>query len=304
MTTIDRSRDFSVSISCITLPPSWTPRAAVGSSMIRSGRPVDGPRDRDRLALAAREEADGRAHRGSPRQLGQHLRRLPGHPLAVDPAEADGRAAEEDVLGDVEPVDEREILVDDADAAVAGLAGARQPHDLAADEQLPLVGLEGAAQDLDQRRLAGAVVPDERHRLAAKDAEVDAAQRLDRAVRLAHTARTSSTASDDAPFAAARKVSHVVSLARDRGASPRPSATGRAARQTGSRRRRRPASRRPPRSAAQGRCGSVDEDHAAERPDHAPRPAERAMCRRSRRRRSRRACRRRRSCRAPRRGGR
>ena len=50
----------------------------------------------------------------------------------------------------------------------------------------PEVGCEHAGHDLDQRRLAGAVVADQADDLVAADGEVDVAQRLDGAEILLH----------------------------------------------------------------------------------------------------------------------
>ena len=50
---------------------------------------------------------------------------------------------------------------------------------------VPEVGGMHAGQDLDQRRLAGAVVADQRHDLAGMDVEIDVGQRRDGAELLA-----------------------------------------------------------------------------------------------------------------------
>jgi len=55
---------------------------------------------------------------------------------------------------------------------------------LTVDGRLAGRGTDEAARDLDERRLAGAVRPEQAHELALVDLEVDALQRLDRAVLL------------------------------------------------------------------------------------------------------------------------
>ena len=55
---------------------------------------------------------------------------------------------------------------------------------MAVDEDRPLVGQVRPRDALDQRRLAGAVVADERDDLGRVDLEVDVGQRLDRAEAL------------------------------------------------------------------------------------------------------------------------
>ena len=52
----------------------------------------------------------------------------------------------------------------------------RQPHRLAVDQQLAVVGLVEAREDLDQRRLARAVLPEEAVHLPGEHAQVDAAK--------------------------------------------------------------------------------------------------------------------------------
>ena len=56
-------------------------------------------------------------------------------------------------------------------------------HRLAADEDLAAGRLDHAGEDLDQRRLAGAVVADQADHLAAVDVQIDAAKRIDAAHR-------------------------------------------------------------------------------------------------------------------------
>ena len=87
-------------------------------------------------------------------------------------------AAEVHVLDDVEVVAEREVLVDDLDPEPGGVLRAVDRDRLAVEEHLALVDRVDPGDALDQRRLAGAVVADERHHLACADLEVDVRQRL------------------------------------------------------------------------------------------------------------------------------
>jgi hypothetical protein len=50
-------------------------------------------------------------------------------------------------------------------------------HGLAADDDLAAAGAHRAGEDLDQRRLAGSVVSQEAHHLAAIDVHADATDR-------------------------------------------------------------------------------------------------------------------------------
>ncbi len=93
-------------------------------------------------------------------------------------------ASEVHVLDDVEVVAEREVLVDDLDPEASGVLGAVDGDGLAFEEDLALVVAVDACHALDQRRLAGAVVADERHHLSRAGLEVDVGQRLHGAERL------------------------------------------------------------------------------------------------------------------------
>ena len=90
-------------------------------------------------------------------------------------------AAEEDVLGRAEIVAQGQVLVDDLDALAAGISRLLKMLDLVAQADLALRRQEIAGDNLDQRRLAGAVVAHEAQDLAGLDRQVDASQRLDRA---------------------------------------------------------------------------------------------------------------------------
>ena len=63
--------------------------------------------------------------------------------------------------------------------------GLREVQPLAAPVDLARVGLDDAGEDLEQRRLAGAVFSDQAVRFPFGDGERDAAQRRDGAERLA-----------------------------------------------------------------------------------------------------------------------
>ena len=101
------------------------------------------------------------------RRLCERLARLRLHRRLLQALEAVVRlAAEVHVLDDVEVVAEREILVDDLDPELGRVLRAADRDLLAVEEHLALVHRVDAGDALDQRRLAGAVVADERHHLA------------------------------------------------------------------------------------------------------------------------------------------
>src|SRR5918996_1994453 len=137
-------------------------------------RPVRGARDRHPLPLAAREVADQLM-----RAVDAHVelveqRPRPGrHRRPVEPPQRAGHelAPEEQVHVHGLRVREREILEDDLDAFAPRIERARQPDITVLEDDPPRGGPVDAGDALDERRLAGAVVADERDDLAAVDAE-------------------------------------------------------------------------------------------------------------------------------------
>ena len=105
-------------------------------------------------------------------------RRLGGAVVEEDPA---GRrlVGEHDVLGDGHHRDEHEVLVHHPDAVLRSRPAASAGDRLALDEDLALVRLVQAVDDVHQRRLAGAVLTEQRVHLAAAEIEVDAVVRDD-----------------------------------------------------------------------------------------------------------------------------
>ena len=154
-----------------------TPSAAVGSSRITmrefhiTARPIatDWRWPPERLATCWRIELDRRD-----REALQHVRRSGLHHRFPEPEEEVAHlAAEVHVLDDVEVVAEREILVHDLDPELAASFGPGDRDLLALEVDLALVDRVDPGDALDQRRLAGAVVADERHHLARAHLEVD-----------------------------------------------------------------------------------------------------------------------------------
>ena len=96
--------------------------------------------------------------------------------------------AQEQVEVDRELRDQREVLVDGLDPVRAGVTDRVEADGLAADDHLARVLLVEAAQDLDERALAGSVVADEPEHLALAQDEVDAAEDDERAEALGHAA--------------------------------------------------------------------------------------------------------------------
>ena len=89
------------------------------------------------------------------------------HPVEVDEAQSVGRlAAQEQVAGDAQLGDQVDLLVDGADARQLRVPGTREPGRCALEAQLARIGLVDPGHDLDERRLACAVLAHERMHLA------------------------------------------------------------------------------------------------------------------------------------------
>ena len=97
-------------------------------------------------------------------------------------------AAEEEVPRDAHQRDHAEILEHGGDAVFRRVARAPEAHRRAVDQDLALGRLVDAGEDLDQRRLAGAVVAEEAMDLAGIDLDVDVAERDHRAEMLGDAA--------------------------------------------------------------------------------------------------------------------
>jgi hypothetical protein len=87
--------------------------------------------------------------------------------------------AEHHVLGHGEDRDEHEVLVDHADAGADRVARVPEGHRGPVNEDLPLVLLVQAVQDVHQGRLAGAILAEQGMDLPGRDREVDSLVRDD-----------------------------------------------------------------------------------------------------------------------------
>ena len=88
-------------------------------------------------------------------------------------------AAEEDVRRRRQVVAEREVLVDDLDAMLARLDRPVEDDFLSVDPDGAVRGAEISGDDLDQRRLAGAVVAHKADNLRLVEAERNIVEGLD-----------------------------------------------------------------------------------------------------------------------------
>ena len=88
-------------------------------------------------------------------------------------------AAHEEIGHHVDIGAQREVLIDGLDPRRLGLRRRGEVALGAVEHDAARGRLQAAGDDLDQRRLAGAVVAEQGHHLAAADVEADAAQRFD-----------------------------------------------------------------------------------------------------------------------------
>ena len=92
--------------------------------------------------------------------------------------------AEQQVLQHRERLDQHEVLVDHADPGADRILGAVDLALLAVDPDDAAIGLIVAVEDVHQRRLAGAVLPDDAVDGAARNPQVDVPIGMDRAEAL------------------------------------------------------------------------------------------------------------------------
>ena len=98
-----------------------------------------------------------------------------------------GQLLQHDVLADRETRNQIALLVDDTDPQSHGVAGAEQADRVAAHHEFALVGAIDAGDDLDERRLAGAVLAEERVDRAFGEGQRDTLEGFDAGEELAHT---------------------------------------------------------------------------------------------------------------------
>jgi hypothetical protein len=149
-------------------------RGLVQDQHLRSER--DGLRDLDDLLLGHGQPACLLAQVEALAELLKCLDRVAHHRPPVDHA-GNGRsvpAPEHDVLGHAQAGDKAEFLIDGGDAVVLRVRGCRKANDFVPQPDFAGIGLGGATEDLHERRLARAVLAEQRAYLAALEAEVDA----------------------------------------------------------------------------------------------------------------------------------
>ena len=106
---------------------------------------------------------------------------------AVDEAQRAERevlAADQDIGGDVQVVEHRQLLVDEGNAGGLGVGHGEARARAAVDGDAPSVRADDAAQDLHQRALAGAVLADQTKDFAGFEPQRDVVEREDAGVAL------------------------------------------------------------------------------------------------------------------------
>ena len=161
ITTFDANAAARLTATAWRWPPDMSPTTALKSGSVTCSRSST-----SRVASVICRRFSTRSERGSQRRPGE-------------------LAAGVEVVGRPQVVEQREILVDGLDPERARV-GRRVDRDRRA-VHLDRAAVEPvhAAQALDQRRLAGAVVAEQREHLAAAHVEVDPVERGDRAEALA-----------------------------------------------------------------------------------------------------------------------
>ena len=136
------------------------------------------PGDGHQRALGPRQAGDARVRVDV---AADRVQRRGGAAAGSAPVDQPGAAREAlahgHVLGHAHPLDQPQILVDEGDRL--GRAGLRRPVPvgLAVEQDLALVEAVDPGQQLDQRRLAGAVLAQQRQDRAGADVEVDPVDR-------------------------------------------------------------------------------------------------------------------------------
>ena len=144
------------------------------------GSAVERLQDLDALLLADRDVVHERARvDGQAEAAGDVAHALLGRRVVEQDAVVRRLGREHDVLGDRHHRDQHEVLVHHADPVLDRRARRAELGLLAVDQDLALVRVVEAVEDVHQRRLAGAVLAEERVHLALAQVEVDVVVRND-----------------------------------------------------------------------------------------------------------------------------
>src|SRR3954470_20026068 len=120
----------------------------------------------------------------------KRLFRTPGNGCLVEDAGAFVFATQIEIVLDGKGRYQGELLEHRVDAELPRVVGRVQANRLPAQHQHPIVRGECAGDDIDERALAGAVLPEEDVNFAGLQVEVDVAQGLDAGKALADRRKT------------------------------------------------------------------------------------------------------------------
>ena len=144
------------------------------------------PRDLDELLLRQAEVGDRHTGVDVEINLREQISRGRAHRSALEPTGASRHPPHEEILGDAERREHRQLLVNDGDPRRLRLRGRVEVDFSSREHDPPRVAPHGTGQDVDQRALAGAVLTYERVNLTGADAERHAAQSKHPAEALVH----------------------------------------------------------------------------------------------------------------------
>ena len=138
----------------------------------------EGSRDLHELAVRGGQPFHRRLRGERQMQAREQVARAQAHlALEEDPSTPRQLAPGEDVARDGEVGKRHHLLVHHADPVHERVTGSRQCQPSIVEPDLPFVGRDDAGKDLEERRLAGAVLTHQGVRLAGSHAEADARQR-------------------------------------------------------------------------------------------------------------------------------
>ena len=149
----------------------------------------EGARHLQQLAMRRRQGLGGRIRIDTQGQPIENRARALAHLRVTQPAARMQFAAGEDIGADAQVGEREHLLIDHADAAIDRVARARHFERLVAPADVAALGPNDARENLQQRRFAGAVLTDNRVRLALGDVKADAGQSPDGTERLADVAK-------------------------------------------------------------------------------------------------------------------
>ncbi len=141
--------------------------------------------DFELLLLAGGERGDGTVERHAERHARQELFEHGAFLAPVDDLRRIG-AADDQIFGGGERRHQREMLIDHADAERLSVLGIGDSYLLAIEFDLAFVGRVETHDAFDQRRLAGAVLAEQRVEGAGGHLDRDIVERLEATERLAH----------------------------------------------------------------------------------------------------------------------